>query len=1184
MKWLSTICLVAAVVIVFASADVCFSAELAEIHIDMTLSGFVIYPDDAIVVNWSGPGFSFSWPKTGGYKLGMSFFPLDMTTSDLAAFNEMIASGTHDVWNMEVVCDMVDWGSSWDWIYIDEEQLEKLVDANSVDLCGYTVTNVNMMLSWFERDMTGYPNPPELWTYLSFEFTIYGFKSGTGQYGGGSGTEADPYQIWTAEQMNEVGFCEEDWDKHFRLMADIDLSAYTGTSFNIIGNDTNRFTGVFDGNGRTISNLTYISNNSYIGMFGCVGVSGQIKDLGLIDINVDAVVSEYVGGLAGRNYGTITNCYASGSVAGHDAIGGLCGENDHGTISNCYATSSVTGTGSTWRGNGGLCGRNMGGTISNCYAKGSVTGGDGSSDLGGLCGWNDGTISNCYATGLVTAGVDSEYLGGLCGRNIGLCHHSYWDMESSGITTSAGGVGKTTAEMMDINTYIGWGDDIWTIDSGNDYPHLIWENQLGIPIVDSPRTYSGGTGIVDDPYLIGEPDNLITLGIYSADWEKHFKLSDNIDMSSFVFNTRLIPIFSGVFDGDGYTISNLRIDTLGTDEFYLGLFGSVSGEQAHVKNLSLINVSVRGGLVQHCRNFGGLCGQNFYGTISNCYTEGSITGDDQLGGLCGENYCGTISNCFTTVSVTGVKYSFRLGGLCGQNSYGTISNCYSVSSISGGCYFGGLCGGNENGTISNSYSKCSVIGASDAFGVGGLCGYNNEGTISNCYATGWVTCGDRGDYLGGLCGYNKSGTISKCYATCEVTGEYLYLGGLCGWNGGTISQCYATGSVYGGESSERLGGLCGYNNGGTISNCYAAGSISGNSYLGGLCGENNDGTIINAFWDVGTSGMSIGYNLDPENPGTVIDVLGKTTSEMQTASTFTDAGWDFVGESTNATNDFWRMCADGIYYPHLFYQYSVYGDFVCPDGVGIEDLLALSWNWLNSEEMDPEFSYLCDPTFDGLTNLADYAVLSENWLRGFPPPLAHWRLDGDYTDSIGIYDGTPVGDPNLVTDDVKVGTGAVELDGDDMVKMIGCKGIPYSLPRTCTAWVKTTTAPGNIIWWGKNDVPGGMWDMKIGTNSFLRVRVDGGYVCGNTPINTGQWIHVAAVLPPGSTSTEDILLYVNGELEEGTTSMAYDVDTVIGANLRIGADNSGNYLTGLLDDVRVYARPLSADEIAELAN
>ena len=74
------------------------------------------------------------------------------------------------------------------------------------------------------------------------------------RYGGGTGEPNDPYLICTAEQMNAIGANPSDWDKHFKLMADIDLAAYTGTAFNIIGHEKRGkpFTGVFDGNGQTI--------------------------------------------------------------------------------------------------------------------------------------------------------------------------------------------------------------------------------------------------------------------------------------------------------------------------------------------------------------------------------------------------------------------------------------------------------------------------------------------------------------------------------------------------------------------------------------------------------------------------------------------------------------------------------------------------------------------------------------------------------------------------------------------------------------------------------------------------------------------------------------------------------------------------------------------------------------------
>ncbi len=153
-------------------------------------------------------------------------------------------------------------------------------------------------------------------------------SSAYAQYGGGTGESNDPYLIYTAEQMNEIGLHEEDWIKHFKLMADIDLSSFTGTDFNIIGIDEgNPFTGVFDGNGKRISNFSYTSaDRGYVGLFGYVkGENADIKDLGLIEPNVDAGTGDHVGSLAGdMNGGTINNCYAEGAnVARHNCVGGL---------------------------------------------------------------------------------------------------------------------------------------------------------------------------------------------------------------------------------------------------------------------------------------------------------------------------------------------------------------------------------------------------------------------------------------------------------------------------------------------------------------------------------------------------------------------------------------------------------------------------------------------------------------------------------------------------------------------------------------------------------------------------------------------------------------------------------------------------------------------------------------------
>jgi len=117
------------------------------------------------------------------------------------------------------------------------------------------------------------------------------------------------------------------------------------------------------------------------------------------------------------------------------------------------------------------------------------------------------------------------------------------------------------------------------------------------------------------------------------------------------------------------------------------------------------------------------------GTITNCYSTSSVSGNDYVGGLVGWDYSNcTITNCHSTGSVSGNE---KVGGLVGWNSlYGTISNCYASGDVSGGEYVGGLMGSNLVGTITNCYSTGSVSGGNS---VGGLVGYNWGGEVTNSF-------------------------------------------------------------------------------------------------------------------------------------------------------------------------------------------------------------------------------------------------------------------------------------------------------------------------------------------------------------------------------------------------------------------------------------------------------------------
>lgn len=349
-------------------------------------------------------------------------------------------------------------------------------------------------------------------------------------YDGGSGIDEAPYQIRTAEQMNEIGLHPEDWNSYFVLVNDIDMSAYTGSAYNIIGNATTPFTGNFNGDGHVIKNFTSTTN----GLFGHTS-NAQIKNLGLentdvtlgsslVGIQDGGVISNCystgivsggydIGGLVGRvqNDGLITDCHTSGSVEGTwEAAGGLAGRLFSGTISNCYSTANVAGKQFV----GGLVGRQDGSIISKSYSSGSVSGdyaigglvgemsmydendekiisecyatGDvsGEDEVGGLVGTATigVAIQNCYSTGHVTA--EGQWQGGLVGNNNFVdVINSFWDTETSDQTASAGGEGKTTAEMQTLSTFTdaGWdfsdsdGDAADWLMPAVSYPRLAWE-------------------------------------------------------------------------------------------------------------------------------------------------------------------------------------------------------------------------------------------------------------------------------------------------------------------------------------------------------------------------------------------------------------------------------------------------------------------------------------------------------------------------------------------------------------------------------------------------------------------------------------------------------------------------------------------------------------------------------------
>ncbi len=306
------------------------------------------------------------------------------------------------------------------------------------------------------------------------------------------------YLIDDSQDFKQLLAFGQDSSLRFRLTSNLDLAGEPGLYIPYLA-------GEFDGNGHTISNLSFSSRYVHqVGLFGYVASGGTVTRASVENASISE--AEAVGGLVGSNQGSVLYSSANGSLSGRSVVGGLVGCN-RGTVSSSYSAGSVTGE----RRVGGLVARNWGGTVSSSHSSSSV---NGETIVGGLVGWNRmATVSNSYATGSVTgtrrvgglvgeieeATVSNSYstgsvegdedVGGLIGfSHGGTVTNSFWDTEASGTGDSAEGTGKTTSEMKSVTTFEGPGWDIvavgdpderntvyiWNIVDEETYPFLSW--------------------------------------------------------------------------------------------------------------------------------------------------------------------------------------------------------------------------------------------------------------------------------------------------------------------------------------------------------------------------------------------------------------------------------------------------------------------------------------------------------------------------------------------------------------------------------------------------------------------------------------------------------------------------------------------------------------------------------------
>ncbi|MBW9336179.1 filamentous hemagglutinin N-terminal domain-containing protein [Herbaspirillum sp. RU 5E] len=649
----------------------------------------------------------------------------------------------------------------------------------------------------------------------------------------------------------------------YALANDIDASSTAswnaGAGFNPLDGVGTNFAGL----GHSIDKLTINrGQESDVALFRTV--SGNVRDLTLSNASINGQLN--VAGVAANLGGTLSNVHLTGIISGSGAfVGGLAGTVYNGLIR--YSSSAADVTGLTVV--GGLAGSVSSIAIADSYSTGSVTAtvSNTSAFAGGLLGEviSSATLTNTYASGKVTGYTAT---GGLVGGGYLptiTVNNSYWDVNSTGQSSSRGG-GTGLSAPRNQASYVGLDfTNTWVMFEGNTRPMLRNEysttiftpHALQLMGLDLSASYRLGSDLSLTAALAGNA------GSYGEVW----------GASGFVPIGNSPQQFTGSFDGQGHSIMGLAINRAATN--YVGLFGYTSGA-------SLSNVTLTGG---------------------------SITGADGVGALVGYMLGGTLANAAASANVNGTSSGeANTGGLVGTNDGGAIADASASGNVNGAGYqVGGLVGFNVNGgSITRSYASGDVTGTNSSVGgyIGGLVGGNgysgDGGAISQSYATGTVR--GAGGPIGGFVGHNE-GSITDSYASGAVIGQGAAsnIGGFAGVNfiNGTISNSYATGYVEGNQS----GGFVGYNNGvnGAISNAYwntqTSGQLQGTAggLASGMTGRSTaqlQGSLPTGF---ASSIWGISSNLYP-----YLTWRYSTTPHAVSGQVFSDAGSTALAGATVA--------------------------------------------------------------------------------------------------------------------------------------------------------------------------------------------------------------------------------------------------------------------------------------------
>ena len=747
-------------------------------------------------------------------------------------------------------------------------------------------------------------------------------------YVSGNGTAQNPYKIHTKYQLEQMRNYP---DKHFLLCADIE---YNG-EWEPIGNterQENMFSGVLDGQGYGITGLI-IQGEQETGFISCL-FGGIVRNL-----YIDAEVSgnSYVGVIAGKSEGgTIENCHVTGSVTAKGNIsGGIVGKNN-GIISSCVSAVYFV-EGLTY--SGGITGHNTG-TIEECISAVEIVSADmhacavSGVNVGGIIKSNVAAVievSNVYTgkTGIISTNRDD-------GRTIG--NYSYLGMISDGnvhhgINTQDGDV-VTWDELTGEDFYtnkLKWDfKNKWTFANQPEFMLPMVRNISMSKIINGRTVFS--------PKVITHWEELQNIDLFS-----HYILGNNIHIPQTINKSNWKPIgmtstdyeidggLAGTFDGNGYTISGIRIyfdEKIGQ----YGLFAKLTGST--VRNLKITDCYIEG------INKAGILTAINYGTIENCSVSGEIkihagTNSTLAGGICATNYTSVVSSISNTdIDINTV--SATAGGISAHNE-GYINECaYNGKILSrslkntSNSIIGGVVGANYSGYVYNCYACVDVQALSYTNYCGGIVGLQYEGEIYKCSSMGKIHSVSQQampsySYSGGICGLVDGGLIMNSFSKCNITvkADKTYNGGILGYcSNASVQNTYSQNSLNqigkihrSGSVAVYSGGIIGFSENSNISSNVAINQyILTNGYFAPVIAYSSGGFINNNYcYD----------KLYSDAQSCVQSVLGeKVGLEMLTEPEFyfkSPAEGGKLNWSANETDRIWKKSFEKKYsFPTLY--------------------------------------------------------------------------------------------------------------------------------------------------------------------------------------------------------------------------------------------------------------------------